>query len=152
MEVSGAVPSMARLPLPRAKSLALVDAFTVKVVVPSGVAPVVEIVIVQVFDESLEVNDTGFGENEAVAPAGSDEVTDIVAVNVPGPVPRFTVTTYVAVAPGAMVAGDWTPTTALPTFGLSLNFVSAWRSSEPCAMSLRTAPIESSGLTYHEEE
>ena len=78
-----------------AKSPADVSALTVKLVLPEGVAAVVVIVSVVVFEVSLEVNETGFGEKDAVAPVGRAVVTLMVAVKLPllpGPLPLLTVT------------------------------------------------------------
>jgi hypothetical protein len=56
-----------------------------------------EVLIVRVapFEVSPLRKETGFGENEALAPVGSTVVTDKVALNAPdypGPDPRLTVT------------------------------------------------------------
>jgi hypothetical protein len=145
--VSGPVLSTTRLPSPNAKSLALVAAFTVKGTTPPGVTDVVPMVSVAVLEVLLGVKETGFGEKDAVTPAGSVEVIVRVAVNAPLPVPRSTVTRYVAPAEDRIVAGVCGPTTTDPTLGPSLNVVSAWRPSLSSAVSLRTLPMESSGLT-----
>jgi hypothetical protein len=87
-----------RVPLPVAKSLAEVAAFTVKLVAPTGVDAVVLIVRVAVLLAFAAAKETGLGEKDALAPAGNAPVTLRVAVNAPeepGPVPRFTVIVYV---------------------------------------------------------
>jgi hypothetical protein len=76
-----------------AKSDADVAALTVNGVVPAGVAAVVLIVRVEVFEVSAATNETGFGTKDAVAPVGSTVVTVNVAVKAPeepGPDPLFT--------------------------------------------------------------
>src|SRR5712691_11100062 len=83
------------VPLPVARSLVDVAALTAKVVVPAGVALVVLTVSVDIFELSAGANETGFGENKAVAPAGSDVVMLRVTVKAPvepPPLPRFAVT------------------------------------------------------------
>jgi hypothetical protein len=82
------------VPFPVAKSVADVDALTVKEVVPPGVDVVVAIVNVAVLESSLGVNETGLGENEALAPVGNVVVILKSAVKdplEPPPVPLFTV-------------------------------------------------------------
>ena len=69
-------------------------ALTVKLVVPEGVAEVVVIVKVAVTESSLDVNETGFGLNEAVAPVGRVVVTLSAASKFPDdppPLPLATV-------------------------------------------------------------
>ena len=63
-QVMTGVALMYKVPFPVAKSLALVDAFTVKDVVPAGVDPVVVIVNVDVFEEVPAVSCTEFGKKE----------------------------------------------------------------------------------------
>ena len=85
---------MVKDPEPSAKSLAPVWALTVKLVVPPGVAGVVEIVKVDVCEDAAAAKETGFGEKDAFAPVGKDVMTLRVAVNAPDepvPVPRLTV-------------------------------------------------------------
>src|SRR4030067_3539472 len=72
-----------KVPFPVAKSLALVDAFTEKDVVPAGVDEVVDIVNVDPLEVWLGVKDTGFGEKEALAPAGKADATLGTAVQFP---------------------------------------------------------------------
>jgi len=83
-------------------------ALTVNGVVPAGVAAVVLIVKVETSvmfgcDAAKEI---GFGEKEAVAPAGSAVVTLRVAAIASLPLPRFTLTVYVALFPAATGLGD----------------------------------------------
>jgi len=82
-------------PLPVARSVADVEACTVKAVVPPGVDVVVLIVKVDVLVESPEAKETGLGEKETTAaPVGNAVVTLRFAVNAPEeppPEPRFTV-------------------------------------------------------------
>src|SRR4030067_1254167 len=83
-----------KVPFPVAKSLALVDAFTEKDVVPAGVDEVVDIVNVDPLEVWLGVKDTGFGEKEALAPAGKADGMLRIAGKFheePEPLPRFTV-------------------------------------------------------------
>src|SRR5262245_36441872 len=82
------------VPLPFAKSLALVDALTVNETLPAGVAEVVVIVRVAVFELSPLVKLTGLGEKLALAPLGNAVVIDNAAVKLPLepiPEPRLTV-------------------------------------------------------------
>jgi hypothetical protein len=87
------------VPAPVAKSVADVEALTVKDVVPPGVAPVVLMVNVAVFESSFDVNSTGFGEKEegeGLTPVGQDVVGVILKAAVkapeePPPLPLFTV-------------------------------------------------------------
>jgi hypothetical protein len=75
--------------------LSFLVAFTVKLKVPLGVAAVVLIVSVAVFELSEEPKETLLGLNEYVAPAGREVIIVKSAVNVPDvppPVPLFTVT------------------------------------------------------------
>jgi hypothetical protein len=113
-------------PAPVAKSAADVSAFTVKGVVPPGVAPVVEIVNVAVLLVSAAANETGFGTKDAVAPVGSTVVTESAAVKAPaepGPVPRVTVMVYMALPPAVTGLGACVLTVTLPTFGASVKVV-----------------------------
>ena len=84
-------------PVPEALSLVLsvLSALTVKVVVPVEVQVGMEIVSVEVLESCAEANKTGFGENDAEAPAGNTVVIDRFAEyapELPPPVPLFTVT------------------------------------------------------------
>ena len=85
----------AKEPLPVARSVADVEACTVKGVVAPGVDVVVLIVRVDVLVKSDEVKETGLGEKETTAaPVGNAVVTLRLAVNAPEeppPEPRFTV-------------------------------------------------------------
>src|SRR4030067_3255610 len=72
-----------KVPFPVAKSLAVVDAFTEKDVVPAGVDEVVDIVNVDPLDVWLGGKDTGFGEKEALAPVGQGDGVMRSAVNAP---------------------------------------------------------------------
>src|SRR4030065_807183 len=70
-----------KFPLTVAKSWVLSSAFTVKDVVPGDVDEVVVIVNSDVFETSfLDVNIKGFGEKEAVAPAGKVGVIERLAL------------------------------------------------------------------------
>ena len=85
------------VPFPLALSplLSALVAFTVKLAIPPGVAHVVVIVNVDVFEESPGAKTTGFGEKEKPAPAGNDVVIVKLAEKdpgEPGPLPLFTVT------------------------------------------------------------
>ena len=67
-------------------------AWTVNVVEPGGVAPVVLIVKVEPWLVLLPVLTTGLGLNEAVAPVGNVVVTLRVALQLPFAPLKFTVT------------------------------------------------------------
>jgi hypothetical protein len=74
--------------------LSVLTAFTVKLVVAPGVEHEVLIVSVDVFELSVGPKDTGFGENEALAPVGNAVVMLRLAENAPGDpgtIPLFTV-------------------------------------------------------------
>jgi len=75
--------------------LSVLSALTVNEVVPVDVQVGIEIVRVEVLESCEEVNKTGFGENDAEAPAGNTVVINRFAENapeLPPPVPLFTVT------------------------------------------------------------
>jgi hypothetical protein len=75
--------------------LSVLSAMTVNEDVPVEVQIGMEIVSVEVLESCEGVNTTGLGENDAEAPAGNTVVIDRFAENapeLPGPVPRFTVT------------------------------------------------------------
>jgi hypothetical protein len=77
-----------------AKSLADVPALTVRGVFPAGVAAVVVMVRVDVFELSAGANDTTFGLKVAAAPVGRVVVIERLAVKLPDeppPEPRETV-------------------------------------------------------------
>ena len=131
--------------LVEAVSLADVAAFTRNVPVPAGVAAEDVSVSVDVRDGAPGVNETGFGENEAVTPAGSPSGTVRSAVNAPAlplRLPRNTVTTNVADAGApAQRSPDWEPTETDPTLGLSVKNVWAVRPDvSPVAVSTNAVP------------
>jgi hypothetical protein len=117
-----------RLALVEAVSVADVAALTRKMAPPGAVELEDVRVRVEVRKGAPGVNDTGFGENDAVTPAGSPWGTVRSAVKAPAlplRLPRDTVTTNVADAGApAQRSPDWAPAETDPTFGLSVK--NAW--------------------------
>jgi hypothetical protein len=100
---------------------------TVKLVIPAGVEANVLMVKVDVFDVSVAENETGFGENETVTPAGNVVVTHKsgdIEPELPLPVPLFMVTVKVTFPAVPYVSAPvCVPTTTEPTLGVSVKSV-----------------------------